>query len=156
MPLMLRHRVTSPRQSFTAMTLLLLMLWPAPIPIVHCHGDDALRVSDQQLVQHLVNHHGGFANAGEWPTQWHWHWVYTGDGYIGLTGEEVVSTGEQSISRPSFVLPELDGVNPIESLPLHRVGSLAQVIAHRGYTFQSVALMHSRQSLPELLGIMRL
>lgn len=152
---MLRNIFTPPLRLLTETMLLVLMLWPAPVPIGHRHGDNELRAADQQMVQHLQSHHGGVANARNWPEDWHWHWVYPADGYIGLGGEEIVATTEPMLPSQPFNLPEMPRGCWIDSLTPDRASSFARIPEHRRYSFQSVALLHSRQSLPELLGIMQ-
>ncbi len=152
---MLRDLFAPPLQMLTEITLLVLLLGPAPLPIGHCHGDAAVPASDQHLVQHLQLHHGGFANAQNWPDDWHWHWVCPGNGYVGVDGEEVVANTVPILSDPQIPLPEAAYWCRIDTGVLNRASLRPSIPEHRRHSFQFVALMHSRQSLPELLGIIR-
>lgn len=144
-----------PVQTLTEIMLLVLMLWPAPILVGHDHGDLTSQISDQQLARHLQSHHGGLATSDLLPTQWHWHWVFPGDGYDGLGDEEIVAQADQMVrgqpmdSLEPAHLVRLQYVSPKES------SVRPSVRIKRQPSFQHVALLHSRQSLPEYLGIIR-
>ncbi len=144
-----------PTRMLTEIFLLVLMMWPAPIPVGHRHCDYSSRVSGMQMARHLQCCHGGFSNSGNWPNDWHWHWVYPTNPCGQLDFDEAQGRADQMVTgRPvdTFVSPRiclLDGlassvrpVRPLIPLP-------------RRYAFQTVALLHSRQSLPELLGVVR-
>lgn len=140
----------------TEIILLVLMLWPAPIPSVHYHSGPENGRADRYLVQHLELHHGGLENARHWPEDWHWHWSLSGDGYVGLIGEQVVAESEGLLDRRSWDLPLSVCSFLVSRIDLGLEPRLATISPCRQYSFQSVALLHSRQSLPELLGVMRL
>jgi len=132
-----------------------LMLWPAPVPVRHRHGDTSSPSSSAQIVRHLDHHHGGLTNAWDWPDDWHWHWVFPGNDYVGLGFEQAIDINEQMLPDQSAELPELVCSSLIQWLA-DSTRSMVKIPKCRQYAFQSVAQMHSRQSLPELLGIMRL
>jgi hypothetical protein len=108
------------------------------------------------LLQHLQAHHGGLENCPTQPDDWHWHWVFPGDDYVGLGGEPVAAVDDVMLLMSCVDLFEPVHACFVEWLAIDPAISLAKAPRDRQYSFQSVALMHSRQSLPELLGIMRL
>lgn len=135
--------------------LLGLLLWPAPIPVGHVHGDQVARLGDQQLLRHLCLHHGGLANAAQWPDDWHWHWVYPGDAYVGLGGEQATTDADWYSVAPSVEMPTLGGESLGQPASSARIDSRPRLPRHLRYSFLSVAVLHSRQSLPEFLGVIR-
>lgn len=137
-------------------SLLVLLLWPAPVPIRHSHNEGASRSSGHQLLQHLQAHHGGLAKCQHQPDDWHWHWVFPGDDYLGLGSEPIAAADDTMLPMSCVDLFEPVHACFVEWLTIDPAISLAKVPGDRQYSFQSVALMHSRQSLPELLGVMRL
>jgi hypothetical protein len=142
----------------TEIMLLVLVVWPAPIPRGHSHGDQDLLRTDRQLVEHLEFEHGGLDNACNWPDGWHWHWSYSRLSFVGLDGEHGVADPDGVLSeRPDELEPrDLACAYRTGGLDVAREAQLGKIPPHRQYSFQSVALLSSRQSLPELLGIMRL
>lgn len=153
---MFRTIFTPLRCPFTEMLLLVLMLWPAPAPNGHFHGNHNDHCADQHLVEHLKFHHGGLENAANWPEDWHWHWSFSRDGYVGLSGEQIVSQSERMPFVQRCELPEAVYVYWVGISESPKASQLATIPENRRYSFQSVALFDSRQSLPELLGVMRL
>ncbi|MEO8268905.1 MAG: hypothetical protein ABI557_04235 [Aureliella sp.] len=133
----------------------MLMLWAAPVPVGHCHSDFDSRVSAHQMVLHLQLYHGGIDNANNLPSGWHWHWVLPPNGQL-RTGCDLTSARRDRMlsSRADdlfggIVVPHLDFWQ-------HRLSYCKLVILDKHqHSFQTVALLHSGQSLPELLGIMR-
>ena len=144
-----------PVRTLIETTLLVLMFWPAPIPVGHDHGDLTSQVSDQQLTWHLQCHHGGFANSDSWPTDWHWHWVFPADGCIGLGGEILAVQADQIMPRQRIAWLEATCVLPLEYVSQQQLVVRPSLTANCQHSFQHVALLHSRQSLPELLGVIR-
>lgn len=143
----------------TEITLLVLMLWPAPIPVGHSHDGFVSPTSDQQLVRHLLSHHGGWSNTSNWSTGWHWHWVLPEQGYVGLAGEVVVAHVGQAnqASTPDRLTPPQ--CSQLETFGVKRLLARGQATARqrlsavRQQGFHNVALLHNGQSLPELFGI---
>ncbi len=142
-------------QMLTEITLLVLLAWPAPLAIGHRHEDLDKQVNEHDLVQHLHEHHGGFLNADHWPDGWHWHWFYPGDACIEVGGEELTAPADEMLTGPRFQLPAVQHWCQFDSSILSRSMLRPKIPEHRRYSFQYVALVHSRQSLPELLGIIR-
>ncbi|MGV3485473.1 MAG: hypothetical protein ACO1RT_13740 [Planctomycetaceae bacterium] len=153
---MLRDAFTPPLTLLTEITLLVLMLWPAPVPVVHRHSDSGSRGADRQMVQHLQSHHGGASNAENWPDDWHWHWVCRGNAYVGLASDNAAATAAQMLPREPVDLAEVPCVDFIECLTWDQASSPPKLPEHRRYSFHSVALLSSGLSLPELLGVMRI
>ncbi len=147
--------VRSPVPMLTEIILLALMMWPAPIPLGHRHCDYSSRVSGQQMARHLVCYHGGFSNSENWPNDWHWHWVYPTDHCGQLDGDDAqLRTDQIVMGRPldTFVLPR---ISPLDCIASKVRLARPSIPLHRQHSFQCVALLHSRQSLPELLGVTR-
>ena len=135
--------------------LLALAIWPTPIPIGHRHSDGLARTPALQWERHLQAYHGGLENAFGGPEDWHWHWVYPGDGYIAMDGEQFAADRQEMLSFEAAFVPAIN-VQCVEVLSPERDVAISKIPEFRHRSFQSVALLNSRQSLPELLGIMRL
>ena len=135
--------------------MFILVLLLAPTPVGHCHSDCVSDVSCQQMTSHLQIYHGGVDNAKNWPEGWHLHWVFSANGEI-VAGCNLTTAGNHRMAS-SCSDELLDGV-PV-SLPIS--WTLGQLFYHQllpdehQHSFLTVALLHSRLSLPELLGIMR-
>lgn len=147
------HRKTKRR--LTQFALLVLMLWSGPVPVGHSHADYASRVSGNQMAAHLQHCHGGFACSESWPTDWHWHWVSPADCYGTLGSEDVLVQAESMMAGQCQ-----RGIEPmclccLETRTLKLSLLLPAPCTNRAHSFQNVALLNSRQSLPELLGIIR-
>ncbi len=141
--------------TFTELTLLVVLLWPAPVPVGHCHSDEGLGWSEQQLAVHLQTFHGGFTNADNWPSDWHWHWVYQVDTITGANDSSSRTQCDRLVditNRDACVHPcgsRLDAwvwKNTIIS---------PSVPMNRRHSFMTIGLLASRHSLPELLGVIR-
>lgn len=147
------HRKTKRR--LTQFALLVLMLWPGPVPVGHSHDDYASRVSGQQMAVHLQYCHGGVADSECWPTDWHLHWIYPADGYIGLGSEHVlVQADAMNVARgQGEIAPMYLSYLATRTLKQSLLPPMPRM--NRARSFQNVALLNSRQSLPELLGIIR-
>lgn len=152
---MLPHFCPVPIRTLIEIPLLVLLLWPAPIPVGHDHGELTSRVSDQQLTWHLQCHHGGFANSDNWPTDWHWHWVFPSHGDVAVGGEVLVVQADQMVSGQRIDWLEPACVLRLECMSQQHLTVRLSIPANRQHSFQHVALLHSRQSLPELLGVIR-
>lgn len=152
---MLQTFCRKPVRMLTEIMLLVLMLWPAPIPVGHNHNELSLRVSDQQMDCHLKCHHGGFENSDRWPADWHWHWVFPMDGHEDLGGVELMVQTEQFSPGQRVDFPVSACVLRLESVSLKQFFARPCLPANRQHSFQNVALLHSRQSLPEFLGVVR-
>ncbi|TWT75074.1 hypothetical protein CA85_03620 [Allorhodopirellula solitaria] len=154
---MLPKFVRSSAPLLTEIVLLVLMAWPAPIPVGHRHSDYSSRVSDTQLAWHLHCYHGGCAEAGDRSSDWHWHWVYPADHYANLEVGDVpqcvapVVTGRLDAPLASPGISSLDCLTSKDWRTLDRPSLPPQ----RQLSFQSAAVLHCRQSLPELLGVIR-
>ncbi len=151
----LRKSSKLPLQKLTEIVLLVLLAWPAPLAIGHRHDELSVQVSDQEMMQHLQEHHGGFCNADHWPDDWHWHCFYPGCSCLGVGGEDLTAPAEEMLTGPRFELPAVELWCQFDSSILSRAKLRPKIPEHRRYSFQYVALVHSRQSLPELLGIIR-
>jgi hypothetical protein len=145
-------------QSFrlTEMLLLVLMLWPAPLPSGHCHSDPKVERTGHKLAEHLQRHHGGWENAANWPQDWHWHWTFSADRSIGLGVDQTDRLANCNLADRHCQATDLVCLYRFGGLNLQCEHRLTKVPSDRQYSFQAVALLASRQSLPELLGIMRL
>jgi len=140
-------------REITEMLILVLIL--APVPGGHCHSDCDSIISSQQLTLHFQIYHGGPDNAGNWPEGWHLHWGFPANGESLKCCDATVFGGE--IMLFSCVHDPLDGleVSHLNSWKFWRFFCHESVPDERQHSFLTVALLHSRQSLPELLGIMR-
>lgn len=152
---MLQSHRNKPVRMLAEIVLLVLILWPAPIPVGHQHSDLSLRVSDQQMAWHLKCHHGGCENSGHWPTDWHLHWVFPMDGHQGLGGSEWVVQSDQMASAQQMDLPGPACISRLECVSSKQYFAKPSLPANCQHSFQNVAILHSRQSLPELLGVVR-
>tara|TARA_A100001391_G_scaffold200756_2_gene186010 strand:- start:722 stop:1183 length:462 start_codon:yes stop_codon:yes gene_type:complete len=145
----------SPVPLLTEIILLALMMWPAPIPVGHRHSEYSSRVSDHQMACHLAFYHGGFSNSENWPNDWHWHWVYPAE-HGGQTDVDNLrlSTGPMVVGRPLVPLapPQISMLDCVQSTACFVRPSIP---CQRQHSFQGAALLRSRQSLPELLGVIR-
>lgn len=138
----------------TEILLLVLMAWHAPIPVAHRHDDWSAGELNNLVVLHLEQHHGEQSGMQSDPRGWHWHWVCPGDRYVGPVGEVVVASGDDLIPGPTVDLPSLTEHRLIAFLEADRGNPLVKLPLRCRYSFQCVALLGSRQSLPELLGTM--
>ena len=152
---MLQTYSRKPVRMLTEIMLLVLMCWAVPIPVGHNHSDLSLRVSEQQMACHLKCHHGGFENSDRWPTDFHWHWVFPMDGHEGLGGAELAVQADQIAPGQRLELPGPACILRLECVSLKQFFARPSLPASRQHSFQNVALLHSRQSLPELLGVVR-
>lgn len=147
------HRKTKRR--LTQFALLVLVLWSGPVPVGHSHADYASRVSGNQMTAHLQHCHGGFACSESWPTDWHWHWVSLADGYVGLGSEDVLVQAESMVAGQCQRVNQPMWLCYLETRTLKQTFLLPSPCTNWAHSFQNVALLNSRQSLPELLGIIR-
>ncbi|TWT94734.1 hypothetical protein [Stieleria varia] len=157
MPPRLHKRLSS---AVSKLVLLSVVLWAAPVPMGHCHSDGGLGWSEQQMALHLQTCHGGLANADDWPSGWHWHWVLRMDTVMRVTD----IGGDDSGSR-ALCIPSLDNMNfaasdhPCESkldawIWQSSIISPPVPMNHR-HSFTTTGLLAFRHSLPELLGVIR-
>jgi len=135
--------------------ILILVLLLAPIPVGHCHSLCDSDAKCQQMTSHLQIYHGGVENAKNWPEDWHVHWVFPSNGEI-VAGCSISTVGSHRMVS-SCCDDLFNGVFVSEPISW----TLCELIYHQSlpeelqHSFLTVALLHSRQSLPELLGIMR-
>ncbi len=155
---MFRNLVPPSIQLLTEIIILALMLCHAPIPVGHRHGDSELRGSVQEMELHLQKHHGGIANAENWPDDWHWHWhwVFPGESCVDLGCESTIASNTYLTPSEQIVACEAGCLSICLYFISDHMNSLARIPERCRYSFQYIALLHSSQSLPELLGIMRL
>ncbi len=147
------HRKTM--RKLTQFALFVLMLWPAPVPVGHSHAGYASQVSSQQMALHLQCCHGGVACSDSWPTDWHWHWVFPANGYIDLESEGTLAHANSMVAGQCVGLIEPMCLSYLATRTLKQSSSPPWAYTNRAHSFQNVALLNSRQSLPELLGIIR-
>ncbi|MCO8124770.1 hypothetical protein NHH03_23740 [Stieleria sp. TO1_6] len=135
-----------------------LLLWPVPIPVGHCHdvaAESVLQV--EELSRHLVWHHGGPANAGNWPQDWHVHWLLPAQAFASIGGDPSDCEVECLPASQFSAANDLD----VAVLPTLGLFSVALHSVHYGasdprtLSFQTVRLLTSRLSLPELSGVIR-
>lgn len=139
-------------RQITEMIILVLML--APVPAGHCHSDCGSGISIQQMTLHLQIYHGGLDNEKNWPKGWHLHWGFPQHGE-NVTVCDVTTTGDRMLSscaKDLFEGIDLSQLNSCKLWPLVYHQPLSKA---RQHSFLTVAFLHSEQSLPELLGIMR-
>ncbi len=142
-------------RQITEIVVLVLMLWSAPVPVGHCHGDCGPRVSNEQMSLHLQFYHGGIDNAKNWPNGWHLHWVFPSNGQIEADCEMTNGHDDQMLADLPGDLFNTDVVSVLESWQIWRLCLRQSIPNDPHYSFQTVALLHCGQSLPELLGVMR-
>jgi hypothetical protein len=143
--------------SWLARLVLVILLWPGPVPVAHSHSDVAdTLVGTSQLTRHLTWHHGGVSEAPEIPGGVHIHWVLRSEFFAGINAEEVLLKADCDNLTLSYV--EVESTDRV--VALDQVTSATFQV--RQFTqcqsidsFQLVGLLHCRQSLPELLGVMR-
>ncbi len=142
-------------RQITENIVLMLMLWAAPVPVGHCHSDCGSRVSSQQMTMHLQLYHGGAENANNWPSRWHLHWVFQPSGQLAIGDDLAIAHDAPMVSSRVDDLFDTVGLSQLDSR-LHQQLYVQLVIPDECQnSFQTVALLLSRRSLPELLGIMR-
>ncbi len=87
----------SKRTNAVIHALLLIALWPGPVPVGHSHHDvpnSSLRVAE--LNRHLSRHHTtvtrqeAVADHEADTADWHIHWVVPGLGFAGCNGQQQV------------------------------------------------------------------
>ena len=110
-------------------------------------------------MSHLQIHHGGSANADNWPSDRHWHWEFPSHGEIAWGGQpDTIPAFEALFAEREHGFP-IACVSPSSDwmLPIGLTVSLTDAFVSRYErpTFQTVGLLNSRQSLPQLLGIHR-
>ena len=142
-------------RKLTQITLLVLMLWPAPVPVGHSHAGYAAQVSSQQMALHLQSCHGGFECSDSCPTDWHWHWMFPVHGYIDLGSEGVLAQSESMIAGEHAAVIEPMCLSYLATRTLKQSFLLPSPRTNCAHSFQNVGLLNSRQSLPELLGVIR-
>lgn len=135
--------------------ILALLLWLAPMPIGHCHGDCASRWSASQMAAHLQLYHGGTDISDDFRSGWHWHWMLRANGPLGLDVTPVMATTTASLDCHTDAVPWIGVIPSLNSGAWNAAKTLPVVCGHRGLSYQTIALIHQRQSLPELLGISR-
>lgn len=146
--------VSSPIYKLTEILLLVLMMWPAPIPVGHRHSDYASPVTAEHLDEHLRCFHGGFSNSANWPDDWHWHWVYPVDRCANLDADDVHSRPQPWVSGRALEAPLLC-VSQLDRVALTQIIARPTIPFERQQSFLSVMLLRSGLSLPELLGVVR-
>lgn len=135
--------------------LLVLLLCPAPVPVGHSHSDLGSDWSSDQMAMHLQACHGGSANADNWPSGWHWHWSFQVDTDFVANQEASnvqchLSPNEVSQAASTFVCE-----SKLDAWVWKTTLSRPLVSIDRRHSFTNIALLSSRQSLPELFGILR-
>jgi len=113
------------------------------------------------MTPHFQLCHGGTDSANNWPSGWHWHWVFPPNGEIA-SGCELMSAGCDRMLSDCMddffgkdVISQLDPWKLWDFCRLWQLRCLEAIPNARQHSFQTVALLQSGQSLPELLGIMR-
>lgn len=142
-------------RKLTEIFLLVLMMWPAPMPVGHRHSDCSSRVSADILAQHLQRFHGGIANSENWPDEWHWHWVFPTDICGNLDGDAAHSHHAQMAPVRNADLPALllTSCRDVGAHP--RSVGRSCIPRERQHSFHSLTVLRSGLSLPELLGVVR-
>lgn len=135
--------------------LLVLLLCPAPVPVGHSHSDPRSGWSTDQMAMHLQACHGGSANADNWPSGWHWHWSFQVD--TDLVANQEISTAQchLSLNDVSQVASTFVCESKLDTWVWKTTLSRPLVSIDRRHSFTNIALLSSRQSLPELFGILR-
>ncbi len=142
-------------RKLTQFALLVLMLWHAPVPVGHSHAGYASQVTGQQMERHLQCFHGGVACTECWSTDWHWHWVFPASGFIDVGSEGILAHSRSMIAGQWVGLIHPMCLSYLATRTWKPSTSPLWTYTNRAHSFQNVALLNSRQSLPELLGIIR-
>ncbi len=140
---------------FIELTLLVVMLCPAPVPVGHCHGEGGFDGSEQQMLLHFQTCHGGLANVDHWPSGWHWHWVLQMDTFIG--GHDVGSKTQCDlvVDNTNFVACVLPCESKLDAWVWESTTISPSVPPSHRHSFTTIGLLASCHSLPELLGVIR-
>lgn len=142
-------------RKLTEIVLLVLMMWPAPMPVGHRHSDCSSSVTVDVLAQHLNCFHGGIGNSKNWPDDWHWHWVYPADKCGNLGSDDVHSHHEQMAPGRNKALLALPSISCWDGVVLTRSVVRSRIPFERQHSFHSMTVLRSGLSLPELLGVVR-
>ncbi len=154
---MMQARHKTERLLLLERLLLVVLLWSGPVPVAHSHSDAGdTFAATKELCQHLSSQHGCWSSGHCDLDGWHIHWVLRSEAFAGINCEELILQTECTLdpanSNECFA-PEpqiaLDG-NAIA--PDQGRWEIQNDLLR---SFQLVGLLQSRQSLPELLGVMR-
>lgn len=141
-------------RTITGTMLLVLLLWPAPRPVGHRHGECGTW-SHEQMTKHLQFCHGGFANADNWPSDWHWHWCFPADPVVGMEGDTIAFRSILPVDGKAQMRFDAVCECHLDARVWQQTVKAQSIPAERRHSFTTTSLLMSRRSLPELLGVVR-
>lgn len=137
------------------LTLLALLFWTAPLPQGHTHKSCQSYWTSNQLSEHLQSCHDGIGDNENLTNGWHWHWVFRANSLDGIGDADDADLSRSAITCPDHAVADQEIPSPLYAWVWKATLVTPTVSIDRGNSFNTAALLASRQSLPELLGIIR-
>ena len=107
------------------------------------------------MTLHLQACHGDYANGNNWTSGWHWHWVFQADAVVGTDAGSLAVQCNPMVDENHRTPLDFVCESRLDAGVWKKTLLAPSVLMDRRHSFTTIALLPSRQSLPELLGIMR-